>query len=107
MSSTLADALERCTDKGVTERAPVKGVEYFAFVVHSNSAQTICLGLAIAHCRGNTFVLDLVRENISIADAATLLQRYGISQVSGARGDTAHALAHAVAGAMSLMPRQQ
>jgi hypothetical protein len=92
-----ADAVGRCVDKGVTECAPVAGVSYAAFAVHPSQPGNL-LGLAVAHHAGGKFVVDLVRADISVADAAVVLKRYGISQVSGAAGDAADALVHAVAG---------
>ena len=53
-----ADAVQHCVDKGVTERAPVVGVSYAAFAVHSPQPGNL-LGLAVAHRRGARVVVDL------------------------------------------------
>ncbi len=96
----FADVIEQCTDKGVTERPPVEGVSYAAFVVHPPRPGNL-FGLAIAHRAGEKFIVDVVKGDISITDAAPVLKRYGISTVTGAVGDEADALAHAVAGVLS------
>ncbi len=96
------DTIERCVDKGVTERPPVAGVSYAAFAVHPRSPGNL-LGLAIAHRDGEMFILDVIRENISIAAGAAVLKRYGIAAVTTAVGDEADALAHAVAGVFYLL----
>jgi hypothetical protein len=100
----LADAVERCTDKGVTERPPVPGQTYFGFAVHSRSGLSI-IAFAIAHTnhRASKYTLDLTRENISLDECCRLLKAYGISQITGANteggGDD---LAHAALGAIHL-----
>jgi hypothetical protein len=92
-------------DKGVTERPPVVGMSYAAFEVHA-ARQGNLLGMAIAHRDGDRFVVDVVRQNISIADAAAVLKRYGIAEVTGAVGSKDDALAHAVAGAINLLQQR-
>ena len=101
----FADAVERCVDKGVTERPPVAGVSYAAFAVHPPQPGNL-LGLAIAHCEGGKFIVDVVRENISFAEAAAVLARYGVSKASAAVGDEADALVHAVAGVVYELQRE-
>jgi hypothetical protein len=101
MMITRAD-IEACVTKGVTERPPVAGFKYVAFAVHPPTPGLLC-ALAIAHPRGRTSVVDLVREDISVADSAALLKRYGISEITGAVTEGGgYDLAHAVAGAISL-----
>ncbi len=95
----FADAIEACTDKGVTERPPIEGVKYAAFVVHPSQPGNL-FAMAIAHRAGEKFVVDVIRDDISIADACAVLERYGISKVTGDLGEEADALAHAVAGAV-------
>jgi hypothetical protein len=94
-------AIERCVDKGVTERPPIEGVTYVAFVVHPPNPANL-LALAIAH-RADKFILDVIRDDISVADASVVMKRYGISEVTGAEGDKSDALAHATLGAFSLL----
>jgi hypothetical protein len=101
----FAGAIERSTDEGVTERPPVRGVAYAAFAVHAPHAGNL-LAMAVAHRAGEKFVVDLVRADISVAEAVAVLQRYGISRVTGAVGDEADALAHAAAGAIGLLRLQ-
>jgi hypothetical protein len=99
-----ADALGRCTDKGVTERPPVAGFSYAAFAVHPRSENL--LALAIAHRAGEKFVVDLVREEISVAAASAILKCYGVSEVAGAEDVYGLPLAQAVMGVVSVLGRQ-
>jgi hypothetical protein len=46
------------------------------------------------------------RDAVSVAEAADVLKRYGISRVSGGVGDESDALAHAVAGVVNLLGPQ-
>lgn len=94
------DAIEACTDKGVTERPPVAGVRYEAFEVHPPQPGNL-YALAIAHRDGEMLVQDVIREDISIPDAAVLLKRYGITKITGTVGDEADALAHATLGVLN------
>lgn len=94
------DAIERSTDKRVAERPPVAGLSYAAFAVHPPRPGKL-LGLAIVHRAAEKFVVDLVRADVGIAEGVAVLQRYGVQRVSGAVGDEADALAHAVAGAVA------
>ncbi len=95
-------AVEACTDKGVTERPPVEGKTYVAFVVHPREPGNV-LGVAIAHREGEKFVVDVVKEDITVVECAAVSERYGVSQVTGAYGDESDALVHAVAGAINLL----
>jgi hypothetical protein len=99
------DAVERCVDKGVTERPPIAGVSYAAFAVHPAESGNL-LALAVAHRGGDKFIVDVVKDDISVAEAADVLHRYGITRVSGGVGDEADALAHAVAGVVNLLGPQ-
>jgi hypothetical protein len=99
------DAIEACTDKGVTERPPIAGVSYAAFAVHPAEPGNL-LALAVAHRGGDKFIVDVVKDDISIVDAADVLRRYGISRVTGDVGDERDALAHAVAGVIHLLGPQ-
>jgi hypothetical protein len=92
------DAVEACTDKGVKERLPAAGV-------HPPEPGNL-LALAIAHRGGDKFIVDAVRDDISIVDAAAVLERYGVTQVTGDVGNESDALAHAVAGVIHLLGPQ-
>jgi hypothetical protein len=96
------DAVERSVDKGVTERPPVAGVSYAAFAVHPPEPGNL-LALAIAHRGGEKYIVDVVKDDISVVDAAAVLHSYGVTQVTGDVGDEADALAHAVAGVVNLL----
>jgi hypothetical protein len=100
------DAIERCTDKGVTERPPVAGVSYAAFAVHPPEPGNL-LALAIAHRGGDKYIVDVVKDDISVVDAAAVLGRYGVTQVTGDIGEEADALAHAVAGVVNLLATER
>ena len=99
-----ADAVQHCVDKGVTERAPVVGVSYAAFAVHSPQPGNL-LGLAVAHRRGARVVVDLVKGDIGFAEAAAVLESYGVRRAAAAVGDEADALTHAVAGVVHELQR--
>lgn len=100
------DAVERCIDKGVVERPPIAGKTYVVFVVHPPEPGNV-LGMAIAHREGEKFVIDVVKEDISVAECATVSKRYNVSKVTGACGDASDALVHAAAGAVELLRLQQ
>jgi hypothetical protein len=100
------DAIEHSVDKGVTERPPVAGVRYEAFEVHPPSPGNL-LGFAIAHRTGDKFIVDVVKGDISIPDAAAILKRYRISKITGDVGEEADALAHAVAGVVNLLATER
>jgi hypothetical protein len=99
------DAVEACVDKGVTERPPVVGVSYAAFAVHPPEPGNL-LALAVAHRGGHKYIVDVVKDDISVVDAAAVLKRYGVSRVTGDVGDESDALAHAVAGVIHLLGPQ-
>ena len=96
-----------CIDHGVTERPPVAGQSYAAFAVHPRIyTQGINLVvLAIGHRRGEKFIIDLVRDGLTVPQACDLLKAYGIDTVTGAddEGDSSVNLAHAVAGVISVL----
>lgn len=85
------DVIDRCTpDKGVTERAPRAGVQYFAFVDPSGGTHDQMV-LAIAHAETDgTAVLDCTvtrkppfsPEQV-VADFAVWLKRYRCASVTG------------------------
>jgi hypothetical protein len=106
MSTALRDAIERCVDHGVTERPPVPGQRYVAFVVHPRKpAPIVFVTLVVAHREGDMRVVDLARDGLTVEQAAELVKAYGIDQVTGAddEGDSSFSLAHAVAGAIYLL----
>lgn len=97
-----AEAIEACTIKGRTELPPVAGQFYVAFTVHPPCPGPVVL--AIAHREGEMRIVDAIRESITIADAAVLLRRYGISGVTGAESEgEGDDVLHAVAGAVWLL----
>lgn len=97
-----AEAIEACTTKGVTERPPVPGQSYVAFAVHPSQPGLVVL--AIAHREGTQRVVDVIRERITITDAAALLRRYGVAGVTGAESEgDGDDILHAVAGAIWLL----
>ena len=100
-----ADAVEACTRKGVGELPPVAGVRYEAFAVHPLHPGNL-YAMTIAHREGEMFIQDLIREDISIEDAADVLRRYGITKITGAVGDKDDALVHALAGVVDILSRQ-
>ena len=87
----------------VTERPPLAGQSYVAFVVHPRQPGPSTL--AIAHRQGDQYVIDLCRDGLTIQQAADLVKAYGISKVTGAdgEGDSSVSLAHAVCGVISLL----
>jgi hypothetical protein len=92
---------EAIVDPGVTERPPMVGQSYAAFVVHPREPGPITL--AIAHCEGDKYVVDLCRDGLTIQQAADLVKAYGISEVTGADDDGVGSLAQAVCGIISLL----
>jgi hypothetical protein len=107
MSTALRDAIKRCTTPGVTERPPVSGQHYVAFVVHPRAPGPIALAIAHHDHRRGKYVVDLARDGLTIQQAADLAGAYGISQVTGAddEGNSSVSLAHAVCGAIGLLRR--
>jgi hypothetical protein len=97
MSAVISD----CTDHSVTERPPVSGLRYVAFAVHPRAPGPVTL--AIAHRDGDNRILDLLRDGLTIAQSAALLQAYGIGEVVGAEDDDGLNLAHAALGAINLL----
>ncbi len=93
---------ENCVDKDVTERPPRPGITYKAFVVHPRrpGPQT----LAIGHCEGDTRVVDLLRDRLTIAEAVELCKAYGIDKVTGQElDDPGVNLIEATAGLISVL----
>jgi len=99
----LIDAIERRTDKEVVERPPVAGRSYAAFAVHPRRPGLIAI--AIGHCEGEAYVVDLVKDGLSVAAATDESKRYGISKVTGAESDSIDedGMAHAVCGLISVL----
>ncbi len=91
------DAVEACVDTGVTERPPVAGASYAAFAVTPPHRGNV-LALAIAHREDEKVIVDVIKDDLDVAEVADMLARYGVSRLSGAEGDESDALAHAVAG---------
>jgi len=87
------DAIEASTDQNVYERSPQPNTSYVAFTDAAGGTGSDSFTLAIAHrLPDQTGVLDLVRErkprfvpsNV-VAEYATLLKSYNISEVQGDR----------------------
>ena len=92
--ATLLDpeAVAACVETGVRERAPETGYGYVGFADPSSGSGKDAFTVGIAHADGERAVLDVVRAwrppfNPSgvIAEAAELLNRYGLREVSGDR----------------------
>jgi hypothetical protein len=85
------DIIRACTATGRYEIAPVRGVNYVAFVDPSGgSADSMTLG--IAHKDGERAILDAVREvkppfspEAVVTDFASLLKSYDVKRVTGDR----------------------
>jgi hypothetical protein len=100
----MVKAFNRASVPGVNERPPMPGFSYVAFAVHEDSGPL--KGFAIAHKNGEKFVVDVVRQGITVDESAELMKRYGIDTVTAAPhegGDDA--MAHAVAGAIVCLKR--
>jgi hypothetical protein len=85
------DAIAACVAVGVRECAPVPGVIYVAFVDPSGGSAD-SFTLAIGHRQDAVVVIDAVREvrppfspESVVTEYVELLQRYGISTVTGDR----------------------
>ena len=89
------DSIEACTDYDVFERPPMPGVHYVAFCDAAGGTGSDSFTLCIAHCLNDdkrTVVVDVLRERKPrfvpadvIAEFATLLRAYNISEVQGDR----------------------
>lgn len=85
------EAVMRCVDAGIVERAPEEGCRYAAFVDPSGGSAD-GMTLAIAHKAGMQTILDVALEVRPpfdpagvVADFATVLERYGVGFVHGDR----------------------
>jgi hypothetical protein len=86
------EAVDACVSPGVRERAPVSGINYFAFVDPSGgSADSMTLGVAHRDKDG-TAVLDCVRERKppfspekAVDEFAEVLKLYRVTKVVGDR----------------------
>ena len=94
--STLLDpeALAACVADGVRERSPAAGSRYVAFADPAGGSGADSFTIAIAHLDMtlDRAVLDVVRAwsppfnpSEAIAEAATLLRRFGLSECTGDR----------------------
>ena len=89
-------------DENVTERPPKLGQHYKAFVVHPRKPgpQT----LAIGHREDEQYVVDLLRDGLTIAQAAELVKAYGINKVTGDESDGDNTtMLQAVAGLVNIL----
>ncbi len=85
------DAITACVASGIRERLPVVGVDYTAFCDPSGGRHDR-FAVAIGHADGEDDVLDVVRAwsppfdpSSVITEAADLLKRYHVTQVTGDR----------------------
>jgi hypothetical protein len=88
---------------GVTERPPLPGLHYVGFVVHPRKPGPMTL--AIAHKDGNSLILDLLRDGLTIEQCSHPAHAYGVTRLTGAddEGDGSDSLLHATAGVLSLL----
>lgn len=95
--------LKVCIANGAVERPPVQGQVYAAFAVYP-PVPGLLAAFAIVHREGEQRVQDVIRQNISVADAGALMDRYGISAIHGdeSEGD-GDDLLHATAGAFHML----
>ncbi|HJQ59526.1 MAG TPA: hypothetical protein VJ890_21645 [Vineibacter sp.] len=85
------EAVEATVSRGVRERAPLPGVQYFGFVDPSGGSVD-SMTLAIAHREADRAIIDCLREvrppfspSGVVAEFATLLKSYRVRQVRGDR----------------------
>jgi hypothetical protein len=87
------DVVNACVERSVHERAPMRGVEYFAFTDPSGGSQD-SFALAIGHYdhRKQCVVLDALREIIApfsteraVEDLCATLRDYNIATIQGDR----------------------
>jgi hypothetical protein len=102
MMALTREQIEACVTRGVTERPPVPGQSYTDFVVHPRKPGPPAL--AIGHRHGERF-FDLVRDGLTVQQAADLLKAYRIDTVTGAddESDDSVSAAHAVCGVVSVL----
>jgi hypothetical protein len=100
-ATDFREVFAACMDKGTTERPPKPEQRYRAFVVHPSKPgpQT----LAIGHREGEKVVVDLLRDGLTITQAAELVKGYGIERVTGAANDEDDKALHAIVGVVSLL----
>jgi hypothetical protein len=85
------EVVDRCTDRGVTEREPEDGVRYVAFIDPAGGSGKDSMTLAVAHSeRDGSVILDLVvgirppfSPDASCAQFAATLRGYGVREVTG------------------------
>jgi hypothetical protein len=88
-----ADILEAATDKGVKERAPLPGVQYFAFTDAAGGTGRDSFSLSIAHREANGVVhIDILRERqprfvpeAVVQEFSAILRLYRIKSITGDR----------------------
>lgn len=85
------EIVEAAVDPGTFERPPIPGVTYHAFTDPSGGSAD-SMTVAIAHCEGQTFVLDALREykppfspEAVVFEIAELLKRFRVASVVGDR----------------------
>lgn len=87
-----ADILEASTDFGVRERAPLPGVEYFAFTDAAGGTGKDSLSLCIAHREASVVFIDILRERkprfvpeAVVKEFAEILRIFRIKSITGDR----------------------
>lgn len=94
-------AVEDCIDQDVNERPPQSGQHYKAFAVYPRKPGPTTL--AIGHREGEMRVVDLLRDGLTVAQAAELTKAYGINTITGAENDEDDTALHAIAGLINLL----
>jgi hypothetical protein len=87
------DVVDAATDRGVLERAPLPGVEYFGFVDAAGGSGRDSFSLCIGHRGpGNMVIIDCLRERQPrfvpkdvVKEFSDLLKRYRISKIKSDR----------------------
>jgi hypothetical protein len=87
------DIVELATDRGVLERAPMAGVEYFGFADPAGGSGKDAFALAIGHRGpGNMVIIDCLRERAPrfvpaavVKEYSDLLKLYRISKIKSDR----------------------
>jgi hypothetical protein len=86
------ELIDACTDVGVTVRAPLKGIHYFAFADPAGGSGQDSFACAVAHVEKGQLVLDALMEarppfnpETVSGEFAAVLKRYRVSTVTGDR----------------------
>jgi hypothetical protein len=110
-TGSIADVIDKCVMKGVTELPPVEGRVYRAFVVQPPRPRFERAGsqgpCAIDSDR-RQYVQDYCGGDFSIAEAAAHLKRYRITSVTGLDSDSYDetGMAEASLGLIAMLSRE-